>query len=223
MKEYVIKLYSFDELSEEVKHELCNKEREETYNFGYWAQEEDAAERIATLDVFCNVFGITYRIDYDHQLRFISWRFEDYDIDDRKIRGKYLLRFLNKFYYDIRSRRYLSLPMYKNDGDSWHYKFRHSRITWEEQACPFTGMCYDCDILQKIFEWYHNPDWGISLHDLFEKCFSYFLKSWEDEDDFRMSDEYISEMILLNREDQFYLEDGTEFNGDVEELEEYAA
>ena len=227
MKKFLIKLYSLDELSEDAKSRICEKERETTDNWGYFCQEQDARERKETLDKFCETFGITYRIDLDHCYRFVHWRFESYDIDDKNISGKLLWRFLNKYYYDIRSRKYYG-KLIPHEVDKEHpagleLVKRYSRIQWEEQNCPFTGMCYDCDILQKIFDWYKKPDWKLSLHDLFDECFNLFFKSWSDEDDYRMSDENILDMISANEPDQLYLEDGTKFEGSLEELEELVA
>lgn len=214
MKKLVCNLYYFDELSEDAKHRVCQEERYRDYNLVSASQELDADERIATLDAFCKVFGIKYEIDYDHCHRFISWHFNgDFDNESYDISGKHLLRFLNVHYYDIRSRKFY----YKH-----HFtKSRKSRIQWVEQNCPFTGMCYDCDILDKIFEWYKHPNWDISLHDLFDDCFSHYLRLWEEDDDYRMSDESIGEMILANWEDKLYFEDGTEFTGDYDEVTEY--
>ena len=106
--------------------------------------------------------------------------------------------------------------MYRNEDGTWHNKFRYSRIQWVEQNCPFTGMCFDCDILDKIVEWYKKPDWKISLHDLFEECFSHYLKLWADDEDYYYTDEYICERIEEDCEVMF-LEDGTVFNGNYEE------
>lgn len=219
MKEVKVKLYTFDELSEDAKHNVCEKERSRQYNFGFDCQEYDAGERVSTLDSFCKVFGIEYQIDYDHSTRFISWSFKDEDIDDRAddICGKYLLRFLNNYYYDIRSRKYYATRGYYDENRKYHYKFRHSRIIWIEQNCPFTGMIYDCDILDLIFDWYKRPDWKLSLRDLFENCFGYYLQCWDKEDEYRMSDENIGDMISANRPDDLYYEDGTKFSGIYEE------
>ena len=228
MKQITIKLYQFDELSDDAKHMVCSKERESTYNYGVLAQETDAEERYATLDAFCKLFGITYRIDYDHQYRFIHWNFEDvdmngYDWDDTDITGKYLLRYLNRYYSDITKLKYYSTHGYYDEKNQYHYKYRYSRFQREFGCCPFTGMCYDEDILQPIYKWLSKPNWHITLHDLFDDCFSTFMQSWENEDDFRMSDEGIGEMIAINREDALYLENGDEFTGCVEELESYVA
>lgn len=221
MKEIKLKIYNFDELSKEAQHKVCERERAQTDNFGTDAQYINACEREDTLKGFCHALGLWFDVDYDHCHRFVSWRFKDDSINDEEIKGKYLWRFLDKVYYDIRSRKYYGkfVPCEKDAQHPIGQRLvsRHSRIQWEIQNCPFTGVCYDCDILYKIFEWYKKPDWEISLHDLIDECFSNFMESWEKEDDWCMTDEYIGDMIANNREDQEYLEDGTEFYGDYEE------
>lgn len=223
MKEVKIKLFTFDELSKDAQHNVCERDRLETYGWGYICQEQDANERHATLDKFCEVFGIKYDICYDHQCRFISWHFKDSELEanSEELCGKYLWRFLNKYYYDIRNRKYYG-KLIPHEKDSEHpagveHVYRHSRIIWVESECPFTGMCYDCDILDKIFEWYKKPDWNLSLHDLFDDCFDHYLKLWSDEDDYRITDESIGDMISANWSDKLYYEDGTEFNGIYED------
>lgn len=224
MKEFKIKLYSFDELSESAKAKVCDKERESPYNYGYLSQEDDATERYDTLNHFCDVFGISYEIDYDHDHRFISWNFKDVDMNGYEwcaddIKGKYLWRYLNRYYYKIRSRKWYHVNCDKEKNNGKSYKERYSRIQWIEGNCPFTGMAYDEDILEKIYEWYKNPNWNISLKDLFEDCFDTFMGYWEKEDDYRMSDEHIGEMISANWGDKLYFENGDEFEGDLDELE----
>lgn len=216
MKQVKIKLYHFDELSDDAKHEVCERERNESYGFPYLSMETDASERMETLKKFGEVFGIKWDVDYDHQYRFINWRFEDYNIDDENICGKYLWRFLNKFYYEIHTRKYFSTPFDYSSGKPT-YKYRYSKIMYVERNCPFTGMCYDEDILDEIWKWLKNPDWKISLHDLIDNCFYAYLKSWEQEDDYRTSDEGISEMIEANWEDKLFFEDGREFDGVFDE------
>lgn len=220
MKEVKVKLYTFDELSEDAKHNVCERERNNYQSFCYESKEYDAGERVDTLDKFCKVFGIEYSINEKYCGYSIDWYFEDDDLEERadEICGKYLLRFLDKVYYDIRSRKYYSTPGYYDENKKYKYKFRHSRIIWVEQECPFTGVCYDCDILDKIFDWYKHPDWKVSLRSLIDDCFSHYLKLWADEDEYRMSDDYIGEMISLNCEDKLFYEDGTKFCGIYEDV-----
>jgi hypothetical protein len=228
MKGFKIRLFKFEELSEDAKRRICDKERESTDNFGTLAQQDDAEERIDTLNAFCKLFDITYRIDYDHQHRFISWQFKDvdmngYDWSADDISGKYLLRWLNRYYYQIRTRKWFMVNCDKEKNNGKSYKERYSKIIWKDidYGCCFTGCCYDLNILWRIHEWYKKPNWTISLHDLFEDCFSDFMHSWEKEDDYRMSDEHIGDMISNNWYDKWYFADGTEFTGSEEELEDY--
>ena len=208
MNTYKVKLYKFNELNQEAKYAVIERERNTEYGIGYLEQESDATERIATLDAFCNEFGIKYRIDYDHCTRFINWHF--IDIEDEEAAGKYLLRFLNNHFDAINKKKYY----WKGN------KNRYSRIQYEDgPACPFTGICYDCDILDKIFDWYKNPDWNMSIHDLFEAAFCHYLRQWGNEDEYRMSDEAITDMIEANWDDKLWFEDGTEFNGNYDKLE----
>jgi hypothetical protein len=72
-----------------------------------------------------------------------------------------------------------------------------------------------------INSWYQNPDWGVSLKGLFEDVFNYYMAQWEKDDDYRMSDEYIMEMLSANNEDTLYFANGAEFEGSESELEEY--
>ena len=223
MKEFKIRLFKFEELSESAQSTICDKDRENVYgSYGAVAMESDAEERIDTLNAFCKLFGITYRIDYDHQYRFISWQFQDvdmngYDWDADDITGKYLLRWLNRYYWQMRNHKTYSIQS-SDKGQ----KTRVSRILFQDKDYfSFTGSCYDLDLFEKLYDWFEKPNWTISLHDLFEDCFSHFMHLWSEEDDYRMSDEYIGEMISINNPDAWYFEDGTEFTGDEDELEEY--
>ncbi len=227
MKNYKVQLFHFEELNDDAKHYVCNKERESEYNFGTLGMECDAEERRATIKAFCELFNISYDIDYDHQYRFVSWHFNDVDMNgyewcDEDISGKYLLRYLNRYYFDILSRKWYHVNC-KDENAKPSYKERYSEIQWISGNCPFTGMCYDCDILDPILKWFKNPDWNITLHDLFDDCFSAFMQSWEEEDDYRMSDENLCDAISANWEDKLFFEDGREFNGNEDDLEPLVA
>lgn len=221
---YKVTLYRFNELSESAKSVVICKEREDVCSFGVLAQDEDADDRINTLKSFCSLFDINFRIDYDHSTRFVDWHFVysgDEELEERK--GKYLWRFLNRYYFDIRKPKYYFTKGYWDENRKYHYKYRYSKVQYTEGNCPFTGVCYDEDILKPIFDWYKNPNMETTIHDLFEECFSYFLQCWERDDDYRMSDEYLADMIENNWGDKLYFESGIEFNGNESDLEIIAA
>ena len=211
MNTYKVKLYKFNELNQDAKNAIIERERYTEYGFGYLQQETNAEERIATLDAFCDTFGITYSLHYDHDRRFINWQFNwKAYLENEDAEGKYLLRFLNNHFYSINKRK----RYYKGN------KSRKSNITYiDGPECPFTGVCYDSDILYKIFDWYKSPDWNTSIHDFFEDILCTYLDMWEKEDEWCMSDESLQEAIEANWEDKLWFEDGTEFNGNYNKLE----
>ena len=219
MKQFKINLYSFDELTESAKRVVIDKERNSQYNFAYLSMESDADERIHTLNKFCDVFDLHFKIDYDHQHRFIDWYF-DYDSDEELADrdGKMIFRYLNKYYFAIRSPKTYFKNRYDENG-KFDYKIRHSRIIWIEGNCPFTGVCYDEDILQPIFDWYRNPNLKLSIRELLQDCFDNFMRCWENEDDYRMSDEHLSDMISINWGDKLFYANGEEFDGNLDDLE----
>lgn len=49
MKEVTVRLYHFYELSKDAKHEVCERDREETYGWGYICQESDASTKFNEL------------------------------------------------------------------------------------------------------------------------------------------------------------------------------
>lgn len=212
MKTIEINIYKFSELSESAKHNVCERERE---SWGSLESSFIANDRKDTLQAFCNVFSINYEIRDNYNSAYIKWSLRDDDIDPEEIKGKYLLRFLNAHYYSIRSRKNYFGHKYV-DG-KFTFLNRESRILWENDHCPLTGICYDCDILRPIYEWYAKPDWQITLYDLIEKCFDRFSKAWDRDDDYAYSDEGIAEMIEANCEDTYYLENGTEYTGELVE------
>ena len=91
MNTYKVKLYKFNELNQDAKNAIIELERYTEYGFGYLQQETNAGERIATLDAFCDTFGITYSLHYDHDRRFINWQFNwKAYLENEDAEGKYL-------------------------------------------------------------------------------------------------------------------------------------
>lgn len=210
MKNAKIKLYTFEELNQDAKNAVIERERNTEYGFSYLGIENAGDEIADTIKEFPAAFDISYEIKDSYGRPFVSFHV---DIEDEDATGKYLLRFLNNHYFAALSRRY-----YYKGGKS-----RKSRIMYDAGQCPLTGICWDCDILQPIFDWFKSPDWNLSVRDLMENCFCSVLKTYEAEREYCFSDEYIEDMILNNWEDKLYFEDGTEYDGPAfDEFEEAA-
>ena len=214
MKEVKCKLYKFEELSEESQKAVMDRERDKIQQWGIDAWDSEHRD---TLNKFAEIVGIKIR-----NWEVSSWRHtylfyfpsDVYERDANDVTGKYLLRFLNSIYYDIRSRKYFSCGQRLENGKV-HYSHRHSKILWEEGNCPLTGVCYDYDILNPIYKWHKNPDWEKSLYDLVDDCLEEFFAAWENECEYCGSDEYVIQELTESSayEDTLYFEDGTVFNG----------
>lgn len=220
MKEVKCKLYKFEELSEKSQKVVMDRERDSIQQNGIDAWDSEHRD---TLEKFSNIFGIKV---YDWEVSSYNHRYcfhfidDVYDVDAVYVKGKYLLRFLNSIYFDIRSRKYYSCGhRYDEDGE-YHYSHRYSKILWVNNNCPLTGVCYDCDILKPIYDWHKKPDWNKSLYFLVDECLEEFFSAWEKECAYCGSDEYVKQELTESSvyEDVLYFENGTVFDGIYEEV-----
>ena len=74
-----------------------------------------------------------------------------------------------------------------------------------ESCCPFTGVCYDEDLLQPFKEFIKKPD-GRTFEDLLREAVETLRISLENEDEYRYSDEGIEQDIEANGYE--FMEDG---------------
>ena len=218
MKQVKCNLYKFEELSEESKKVVMERERNSIQQWGIDAWDSEHRD---TLEKFSDIVGIKIRdwevCSYDHNYRFY-FPYDIYGKDASEVTGKYLLRFLNSIYYEIRKGKYFSCGQRWENG-KFHYSHRYSKILWEEMNCPLTGVCYDNEILKPIYDWHKNPDWDKSLKELIDDCLESFFKQWEEECEYCGSDEYVIQELTESSayEDTLYFVDGTEFNGIIED------
>lgn len=208
MKEIKVTLYQFDELSDDVREKVIDRYR---YICGESHQEFWSDEQRATLDKFCDIIGIkmkNWQVDggcYDYSFRWEREPFGDWYngsyIDADEVCGKYLLRFLNRIYFDVRRGKYHSTAN------------RHMHSKWHmEEFYALTGYCADYAICKPIYDWHRNPDWKISLQELVESCLDSFFSDWRDEIAYGYGDEYVTEELTEgNLEHLLFLEDGTEY------------
>lgn len=220
MKEVKCKLYKFEELSEKSQKVVMDRERDSIQQNGIDAWDSEHRD---TLEKFSNIFGIKV---YDWEVSSYNHRYcfhfidDVYDVDAVYVKGKYLLRFLNSIYFDIRSRKYYSCGHRYNENGEYRYSHRYSKILWVNNNCPLTGVCYDCDILKPIYDWHKKPDWNKSLYFLVDECLEEFFSAWEKECAYCGSDEYVKQELTESSvyEDVLYFENGTVFDGIYEEV-----
>ena len=214
-----IKLYTFDELPEDAQKVVIERERD---NIGYTSAQSYAEDWEASLKKFEELIGITvrYSVEYDGSGSDYSFDFNEavyYNSEctiwDDEVKGRLLARFLDKIYYDIRSRKFIHSGMRENVLRCDGKKTKHSRIMWVENNCPLTGCIYDCPLLEPIYEWQKKWDMDISLHDLIDKCLDKFFTEWESDMEHCYDDEFVAEIISVNSNGDLYYENGTLYEG----------
>lgn len=207
MKTISINLYEFDELSDESKKNAIESYREKVGvdTQWYWS------EAIESIKKFHEIFptksdrnswlDFSVEMQYDemtgHRLQRWFWN----NFSDRLFKGLYYnVKCSTK---NIRHPR-VETETYKNGNIG---NFYYSAIQKEGRNCVLTGVCYDDDLLGPIYDFLdarsgekicgYNFD-TMDAHDLFGCCFHALKKSLEDEDEYRESDEGITDEILGN-------------------------
>ena len=218
MKQVTCKLYKFEELSDEVREKLVEKNR---FDVGYDMMDGPNDEYECTLIAFEKLFGC--KVHYEVSYCGSTWWVEDFypigkycnEISAKEIKGKYVLRVINSFYDDIFPRKlYWGKFKWDENGKSLTRK-RYSNITRSYEGCPLTGCCYDFTILQPIFDYLKKPNWDLSLKDLVNECLFAFFNEWRKEYEYYCdnTDNCIEEELSERWSNEMFFEDGKMFDG----------
>jgi len=208
MRTIEVKLFSFDELSEEAKEKAINKFRDNEYNTTPWFI-DDANN---TFEKFADLFSIHWQnIDYCEPYR------NEYKIrlDDNvlTLTGQRLATYIwNNYKNDLFKRKYLK----SFDGHKKHkniinqmgvnkYCSYYSPIKLDN-SCVLTGVCYDESVLKPIYEFLNNPKDNVDFETLLNDCIYSLCGDVADEYEYQFSDEAIIETIQANEYE--FTEDG---------------
>lgn len=202
MKTYILNAYSFNELSDYAKKIAIENERENIYyDFVY----DDANQ---TVKAFNELFGLKEGLQ--------SWLdFRTYDLEDSilNLKGLRLQKYIyNNFGWKLFKKQYLKHGKDKeNEPENYHYMRRFTKLkngTYSivyqsnykiETSCVLTGMCYDDDILQPIYDFLELRTFdSTNFKDLLNDCFEAIKKTIENEIEYMQGNEYISEQIIDN-------------------------
>lgn len=199
------KVYQFNELNESAKQTAIDNYRNNNLNFDFVY-----SDMHNTIKKFNDVFDI--REGSRSWLDFSTSHFENEILSLSGLRlHKYLI---NNYFYDLFKGKYYSLWS-KKDFSFEHYKDgfpvlkqRRSKVIFEN-CCVLTGMCYDENVLQPIYDFLKHPDKNTGFEGLISECFQAAKKCIDDEIDYMNSDEYITEEIGNN--DFEFTKDGNRF------------
>jgi hypothetical protein len=210
MKTVEIKLYKFSELSDRTKqYAIDNWRNNETFD---WIRDEATS----SLNKFAEIFNIDWReIDYEEPYR------NSYSIDlDENIlslTGYKLAKYIwNHYRTDIfKGKYYGKLVKTHANGDpiktdkehpaGMRHVHRYSKIFMDD-SCVMTGVCYDQDLLNPIYQFLNKPNVSIDFETLLNDCIYSLCHSVLGEIEANSEDDAIIETIEAN--DYDFTEDG---------------
>jgi hypothetical protein len=206
-------LYTFDELSEDAKEKAIEHYGEQGIDTShYWNEAHESVKGFHQM--FGSEEGRRSWLDID------TGRIEDQvlELSGQRLRT-YLLNNFERAFYE---RKYIGhskdghrseekpkghrmvVAIRKDYKGNWYRVFRSNFLV--ESCCPLTGVCYDEDLLKPFKEFMEKPDHR-SFEDLLTEAVESLRISLENEDEYRDSNEAISETLRSNECE--FLEDGT--------------
>lgn len=195
------KIYKFSELSKAAKQKAIEWWKDtETFDYIY----EEAFE---SLKAFSDIFAIKIQ-DYDFNEPYRSRYTFEADDNILELSGVRLRTYLlNNYYNTLFERKHYGEYKKRENGK---YKYdRYSKCQYQPTCCPFTGVCYDEDLLDPIRNFISRPSTKEDFKDLLEDCLSSLNKSLENEIEARCEDENVIETIEANEYE--FKADGTRY------------
>lgn len=208
MREETIKVYKFEELSDDAKEKARTWYRESVLAYDRYSQDE----MVDSLKALFKAAGIKLK---DYSLG-NSWNRDNhvrFDMGDAgALSGKRAWAWLE-------NNLFKSLRIYKTwqdgpglarwDGEKHrHYSLKDARSygyrLGEIPSCPLTGVCYDDDFIDALREAVKDGD---TLEEAFAGLASTFAKIADAEDEYRNSEEAVDESLTINEYE--FREDGT--------------
>ena len=235
MKSINVDVFTFDELSDEVKAKLVEENRYEFQGDAVYMDWKDMwAPTIKKFEELFNVdlgidsrYGWRYRVTFNEEYFFDNGEVSDfpdcngqYSIRMDELSGEKLRNYIDTQFSSCMKRKTF---FGKNYG-----KRRISRIFKELDNCQLTGCCSDISILEPIAEYLNhkqgdygwkkadgtiNKSWKYyTFKDLMEACADSIIKAIEGSEDYYESDEYVLEELSNMSYGKHFLADGKEFN-----------
>jgi len=188
MKTVRIKIYKFNELSEEAKQNAIDYFRSSNDYFYMGSEILDSINR-----------GL------DH----FGGELSDYSIDWQNINNStYLIKY--SVSEDIQQLSGVRLWKYLNNSGLLHIRDKYNKkiIPLLSGNCPLTGVCFDESFLDAVRNFIARPS-DISFTELMEDCVYNTIKAGCNDCEYQQSEEAIIETIEANEYD--FKDDGTIF------------
>lgn len=187
------KVYQFNELTEQAKQKAIEWYRNDNNDASLYSD-----EIIASIKAVAELFDLKFGREYtDIRTSHIN----DNILQLQGVRlYKYLVNNYNNILFAAKKYYFCRRP----DGskifncvgqNSGCYV---SKCQFEIASCPLTGVCYDMDILQPVYDFIKKPDTTTTFEDLTNEIESAISKTFNDTDEWVNSDTYITEQIKAN-------------------------
>ena len=207
-------VYTFEELSEEAQQRAIRDRRGEGVPTDHiW----DEARQ--SVNAFCDTFNVSTgsRSWLDIICPSFGSDSERNELSGQRLRTYLINNFPSAFYERKHRNSYYSeerpavhrmrtaraYPIDRNGKQRPGYWVTLRSNFETESSCPFTGVCYDEDLLHPLKEFIKQPD-GRTFEDLMSEAGESLRNSLENEEDYLNSDEAISEAL----QDAEFTEDG---------------
>lgn len=210
MKTIELKLYSFNELSDEAKGQAIERYRNNIHDYAWTGENKD------TLEKFAEIFPIKITDwSYGGRGEGVSFYFTESD-EIENMSGLRLAKYLwNNYKTDIfkpkwrdmgklgltdnpiRHKRVKSKQITNNCPNKGKYSNSYYSAIFTDTWCQLTGYYMDNEILDEIYKYIDKPD-SRTFRDLLEDCFDNWVKACNADIEYQNSDEYISEHLEVN-------------------------
>ena len=213
------KIYKFEELTKEAQQKAIEYYRNNILSFDFIYSDAES-----TVNAFCNAFKVKSGSN-----SWLDCNTSYIDDDILNLSGLRLRKYLlNNFADTLYQRKYLKHGELRESRKPYHRMMKQIEITSNcpnkgkisvsyysnifkvAQNCNLTGMCYDDDMMQPIYDFLELRTFGsTNFEDLLRECFDAMRSTLESEEEYMNTDEYISEEIGCNEYE--FTEEGNKF------------
>ena len=195
-----IKIYNYSDILLPENEHIKNKI---TKNYKGYNNNRDYIEFLNTKKKFEESFGIKIKNNR-------YWSKESHSEKVMNLKGIRLMKYIyNNFFNTIFKGKYFSIWSKKEKTYKYYkegypvLKYRHSKVIFTTD-CALTGVCYDLDILEPIYNFLKKPSEDTTFEDLIQECIDNFDRAIDKQEEYNSSDEGILESL----EDKEFTEDG---------------
>lgn len=210
MREVSVKLYRFDELPEEIQHKAW--EQDESRRYLGESYNDDFQTVLAAFENAFDIRVTNYCVNSAH----FTFDFElTNDIEAENLETiidplRLAVWVWNNRAHRIRKGKYYCTDA-KWENGKFSCKFRHSRVIFEMDNCPLTGICWDNDILFHVLQCLHYRELYKTYDDLITDSLQSFFLTWSDCLEYAESIGYYAEEAAANEWE--YTADGKRWRG----------